>query len=173
MSETFLISRADLAPIFGQNPRVLQQFEEMQRAVSDHGDAIGANVAATSSLADATFVTLSPNAELGNEYVLSVSEGLELLTGTGGVTLQLNAPVLVGGFKAYLTAQGDTNLVLPLTGVLATQQWVTAQGFSSGGAAAWGSITGTLSAQTDLASALGGKEPSIAAGTSHGSSTGT
>ena len=83
MSETFLISRADLAPIFGQNPRVLQQFEEMQRAVSDHGDAIGANVAATSSLADATFVTLSPNAELGNEYVLSVSEGLELLTGTG------------------------------------------------------------------------------------------
>jgi hypothetical protein len=35
----------------------------------------------------------------------------------------------------------------------------------SGGGSAWGAITGTLSAQTDLWSALGGKEPSITAGT--------
>jgi hypothetical protein len=35
----------------------------------------------------------------------------------------------------------------------------------SGGAGVWGSITGTLSNQTDLASALSGKEPAITAGT--------
>lgn len=35
-----------------------------------------------------------------------------------------------------------------------------------GGGGTWGSITGTLTAQTDLASALSGKEPTITAGTS-------
>lgn len=35
----------------------------------------------------------------------------------------------------------------------------------SGSGAAWGAITGSLSAQTDLATALAGKEPTIAAGT--------
>ena len=34
-----------------------------------------------------------------------------------------------------------------------------------GGSASWGGITGTLSAQTDLQTALNGKEPSITAGT--------
>jgi len=36
---------------------------------------------------------------------------------------------------------------------------------ASGSSATWGGITGTLSAQTDLQSALNGKEPSITAGT--------
>lgn len=41
--------------------------------------------------------------------------------------------------------------------------WVPESG--GGGGASWGSITGTLSAQTDLATALAGKEPTIIAGT--------
>jgi hypothetical protein len=36
---------------------------------------------------------------------------------------------------------------------------------ASGGGATWGNITGTLSSQTDLNTALSGKEPSITAGT--------
>lgn len=39
------------------------------------------------------------------------------------------------------------------------------EGETASGAATWGAITGTLSAQTDLNSALAGKEPSITAGT--------
>lgn len=164
MSDTFLISRADLNPIFGGNPRVLQQFEELQRKVAEHEDSIGANVAATAAQADASYVTLSPNAELTNEFVFQVGNGLSLDAADGVVTLTMQAPVVTGGFNVQMTAQGDSTLVLPLTGVLATQQWVTAQGFSSG-SAAWGSITGTLSAQTDLNSALSGKQATLVSGT--------
>lgn len=39
------------------------------------------------------------------------------------------------------------------------------EGETASGAATWGAITGTLSAQTDLNTALSGKEPSITAGT--------
>lgn len=124
MSADFLISRSDLAQVFGSNPRVLQQFEELQRRVSEHDDTIGANVAATTAQADASYVTLSPNAELNNEFVLQVGPGLSLDAEAGVVKLTLQAPVVTGGFSVQMTAQGDSALVLPLTGVLATQQWV-------------------------------------------------
>src|SRR5690606_26646332 len=44
--------------------------------------------------------------------------------------------------------------------------WQQSNGGSVGGGGTWGSITGTLSSQTDLQSALDGKEGSITAGTS-------
>lgn len=40
---------------------------------------------------------------------------------------------------------------------IATTAWVKAQGYGGAGSAAWGNITGTLSAQTDLQAALNGK----------------
>jgi len=40
---------------------------------------------------------------------------------------------------------------------IATTAWVKAQGYSSGGQATWGSVTGTLSNQTDLQNALNAK----------------
>lgn len=123
MSEnSFLISRKDLAPVF-TNPRTLVQFEEMQRAVAEHVDTIGANVEATNALADASFVTLSANTDLKNEFVLQVSDGLTLDAEAGVLRLTLQAPVVTGGFAVHMTAMGETTLGLPLTGFLATREW--------------------------------------------------
>jgi hypothetical protein len=123
MSDAYTISRADLAPVFGNNPRVLAQFEALQRKVIEHEDTIGANVDATNALADATFVTLSANAELPNEYVFQVGEGLSLDASGGVVALTLQAPVLTGGFKVYMAAAGNSTLALPLFGTLAVEEW--------------------------------------------------
>lgn len=54
----------------------------------------------------------------------------------------------------------------PIDGVAYVRKdgdWVPESG--GGGGTTWGSITGTLSAQTDLATALSGKEPTITVGT--------
>jgi hypothetical protein len=51
---------------------------------------------------------------------------------------------------------------LPVNTAITGQQIINA---ASGGGATWGSITGTLSSQTDLQTALNGKEPTITAGT--------
>lgn len=126
MSDTYTISRADLAPIFGNNPRVLAQFEALQRKVVEHEGTIGVNLAATTALADATFVTLSGNAELANEYVLQVGEGLSLDASAGVLRLTMQAPVVSGGFRVRMVAAGDTTLALPVSGVVATREWFNA-----------------------------------------------
>lgn len=53
---------------------------------------------------------------------------------------------------------------VPVNTVITGQQIIDASG-GGGGGASWGSITGTLSSQTDLQTALNGKEPTITAGT--------
>ena len=120
MSETFFIARDDLAQAF-PNMRAVRQFETMQQRVEDTAETTGANVEATGALAQASFVTLSPNAELPNEYVLQVGEGLALTTETGVLRLTSDAPVVDGGFRVRLIASADSELVLPPGGVLSTR----------------------------------------------------
>jgi hypothetical protein len=60
----------------------------------------------------------------------------------------------------YVSLQTANLNITPGTNILF---WVSLGG--SGGSASWGGISGTLSAQTDLAAALAAKEPSITAGT--------
>jgi len=53
---------------------------------------------------------------------------------------------------------------LPVNTVITGQQIIDASG-GGGGGASWGSITGTLSAQTDLQTALNGKQDTLVSGT--------
>jgi len=70
-------------------------------------------------------------------------------------TTQRNALTAVNGMVVYDT---DLNLFYKYE----NGAW---SSFAGGGSSAWGSITGTLSAQTDLQNALNAKEDTITAGT--------
>jgi len=119
MSETYFIAREELARAF-ESPRAVRQFEQMQEQVATSSEVLTANVEATGALSEATFLTLSSNAELSNEYVLSVAAPLRFDVSDGKATLLVDAPIVAGGFRVSLTAVGTTDLVLPLTGALAT-----------------------------------------------------
>lgn len=62
--------------------------------------------------------------------------------------------------KPHLSGKGDSLYMWSI----AQQKWILIQG-GGGGTAAWGNITGTLSAQTDLATALAAKQNLITTGT--------
>lgn len=117
----WMINRDELASFL--SPRAVRQFEEMQAEVATASEAVTANVDATARLTDATVITLSPNADLANERVLSLGEGLEFELVEGGVIIRLKGvPLVEGGFPVRLVAGGDTEVVVPLTGILATRQ---------------------------------------------------
>jgi hypothetical protein len=137
--KSFIISRKDLAPVF-QNPRTLVQFQEFQRAVAETIDTTGASVDATTALQDATFVTLSPNADLTNEFIFQVGEGLRLEAGDGVVNLFLDAGIAISGHAVRFVTTGDTTLALPLDGVVATREWINAPAFTDDTAAAAGGV---------------------------------
>lgn len=119
---TFFISRPELERVFNQ--RAARQFETLQEHVANTVETTSANVDATETLQTATFVTLSANTELPNEYVLSVGPGLSISAASGAVTIYSEAPVISGGHPVTFTVTGPTNLALPISGILATRAGV-------------------------------------------------
>lgn len=114
--------RKMLAPIFGDNARLLNI---MEKAVVDAGnaaEAVTANVAATVALDQATVLTLSPNTAFGNERVLALGRGLVGAVGLNSYTLHVSdaVPAIEGGFTATFTVAGQTSVTLPVSGQLAT-----------------------------------------------------
>lgn len=121
MNREWFLRREDLERVFGTT--AARQFEEMQQAVAETDETVSANVDATGRIADATVITLSPNADLANERVLSLGDGLEFVLTDGGVTIRLtNVPRIDGGFPVRFVAGGETEVAVPLTGILATRE---------------------------------------------------
>lgn len=116
---SFFISRPELERVF--NTRAARQFEDMQERVARSSETTTANVEATETLQQATYVTLSANTELSNEFVLSVGPGLRLETSTGSVTLYSDAPTVEGGHPLTFAVAGPTALGLPVAGILVTR----------------------------------------------------
>lgn len=116
---TFFIARDILENVFGQ--RAARQFEDLQERVATAEETSGAGVDATETLQEGSFVTLSPNDELENEFVLSVGQGLRLETGPGSVTLYSDAPIVSGGHPLTFAVVGPTTVAVPLSGILATR----------------------------------------------------
>ncbi len=126
MSETFLLSRQEIAEAF-PSLRAQRRFEVLQQKVVDTDTAVTAGLDATDTLANATFVTLSPNTELQGERVLGLGSGLAFdVSVPGAVTIRLTSaiPRTTGGFNVQFVASGDTLLGLPLAGFLATRESV-------------------------------------------------
>lgn len=122
---TFYLTREEIAQTFPTR-RAQQRFEALQQSVAVTGETVTANVDSTQKISEATYVTLSPNGELPNERVLQVGGGLSISADTGSVTLSVNSSVVrsTGGFSVTLTASGDTNLAMPLSGFLTTRDSV-------------------------------------------------
>lgn len=118
--DTFHIDRSELERVFVR--RAAKQFEDMQRRVSETEEITTAGVEATATLQQATFVTLSPNADLSNEYVLGVGSGLRLVPGTGAVTLFSDAPRLPAGHSLSFITSGNSQIAVPITGTMATRE---------------------------------------------------
>ena len=118
-----------------------------EKAAHFHASILGAG---TPDIAD--FVTgLAGTSKLTVKF----DGGLEWGS-TGAQTTATNLPAFGSGTKGVVPASGGgTSNFLRADGTWAAPT----------ASAAWGSITGTLSSQTDLNSALSGKEPTITAGT--------
>ena len=106
----------------GGNPRLREGLEDLVNQVEVVTDAQTANVEATTAIEDATVLTLSPNAAFRNERILAVGKGLELIEDGVRIVLRFadGAIVSTGGFDINLIAIGNSAVVLPLNGTLAT-----------------------------------------------------
>lgn len=141
-TKSFIIDRAVVQKLFDGNPRAVAQFEEFQRTVAENSEVTTAQVDATTALQDATFLTLSPNADLSNEYVLALGEGLRLVLEDGEAKLFIDAALADSGHSIRFVTTGDTLLALPLTGFVATREWFPGPYADDAGAATGGVAVG-------------------------------
>ena len=113
-----------LARFFGKDPRVLRFFEDQAATVEATAQSVTANVAATEAMDEATVLVLSSNAAFRNERVVAAGVGIEITDDGEIVTIRIDrtgAAEVTGGFGVLLRAQGETDLVLPIAGTLATR----------------------------------------------------
>lgn len=119
---TYFISRAELTRA-GFSPKAVRQFEEMQFDQAQISQTVRANVEGTDTLKEATFLTLSPNAELPNERVLTLGDGLVFELSDGEVKLDTTGLVRAyGGHTISFVGAGETEVAVPLSGTLATRE---------------------------------------------------
>lgn len=85
---SFFIRREVLERIFGK--RWGLAFENQQQTLATVSEASSLAVSATQALKDAAFVTLSSNAELPNERVLQLGDGLEAVISSDTVLIRLS-----------------------------------------------------------------------------------
>jgi len=99
-------------------------------------------------------------ASTGTITITGVYLGMEI-TGSSTSSWMLNPMTSVGDLIVGSTAGSPSRLSIGANAYVLTSNGTTAswQPSTGGGGASWGSITGTLSAQTDLNSALNGKQP--------------
>lgn len=123
----FEFRREDLFDAFNGNGRVVRQFEQTVTQVTESAVAVDANataiadvVADTTAIADASYVTLSANASLTNERVLTAGNLITITPTSGLVTVAVDKLSISGAFTIGLTLTANSALTLPTTGTLAT-----------------------------------------------------
>ena len=125
MTQTSM-TRLMLEKAFPGQPRTIAEFERNFQALYDVQQVTSATVAATDALQDASFVTLSANGASTNERILSVAGGLSITDTGTGVTLATTRDVAAvsGGYQVTFNVAGSCELVLPVSGQLATRAGV-------------------------------------------------
>ncbi|MES2904008.1 MAG: hypothetical protein V4696_07470 [Pseudomonadota bacterium] len=102
------------------NPRIRAAVEKIIANSNTVEATLIPNVEATDALDQATVLVLSPNAAFRNEFLLKLGPGLRGDVVTGEFTLSATGPTLSGGFSCNIQTLGNTTVVFPLTGRLAT-----------------------------------------------------
>jgi hypothetical protein len=152
IDRSFFLDRNDLSRVFN-NPTMVRKFETLQESVATSAEASTAAVEATQTQRDATYVTLSANAELPNERVLAVGAGLSLDIATAGQVRLIPSVYTEGGWQIQFVTVGATSLALPTSGFLATRAGVEAL---SNKTLAAPKLSGLVNAVDDAAAASGG-----------------
>ena len=119
-----MITRDLIAQAFPANKRLQRAFEEQAKTVDETADKVASNLDATDALNAATVVVLSPNAAFTNERVLRLGSGLAAEVDDAYVTISIDpagAAKVEGGYDVILRSQGVTELILPMTGTVATR----------------------------------------------------
>jgi len=112
------IPRDLLAAAFPGQPRLVAEFENLSDLADGTAETLGQQVDATDAAAQASYVTLSANASLPNERVLTAGSGVTILIEDGKVTV--SARVRANGTVLFQTQAASSTLLLPPTGTLAT-----------------------------------------------------
>jgi hypothetical protein len=114
--------RDQLLAALGGNMRLAMAFEEQALAVEETAGTVTATASATGEIAEASPLLLSASLGFANGKVLKTGTGIALNDAGGEVTLSVSdeVPTVVGDRTVQFYATGDTDLVLPESGTLAT-----------------------------------------------------
>ena len=125
MTETVadILPRRLIEQLFPMEPRAVRAFEQLTFTTDETAVLASSAAQATAILSDATFLTLSPNDSAPNERVLKLGQGLTASDDGSFLTLSLGvgAAVVEGGYSVTLRSQGETDLILPTSGTVATR----------------------------------------------------
>lgn len=116
------LNRDALTRALNGDRRLVTAFEQQAQAVGETQEAATVQADATEALQDATVLTLSANGAFANERILKLGDGIRASDDGTYLTLSVDDRFahVAGGFRVDLTAEGDTAVVLPLGGMLAT-----------------------------------------------------
>jgi hypothetical protein len=118
--QTHNIPRDLLAKFFHESPRLIGHFENQALAVMDATTGLEN---ATSSMEDATVITLSTNAAFNSEHVLTNGDGTEIEEAPGTVKIDVDKTVArTSGFSVVFEGPGDVVLGLPTSGTLVSDK---------------------------------------------------
>jgi hypothetical protein len=117
--ETGSIPRDLLEKYFKEDPRLIAAFEDQSIAVAQTIEVVDGAVTATTRLQDATVVTLSPNDELNNEFIMTGGDGTDLSVVPGSVKVDVDETVArVTNDSVTFVPPGHVTLFLPAEGTL-------------------------------------------------------
>jgi hypothetical protein len=122
MSEMPILTRADLARVFNNDPVLVAAFEQQQETVQATAEATGAQVEATGAIQAATVLVLSANDVFENERIFTPDGGIEIEDDDGLLRVRVDdtVPRIDGGFSATFIVTGTTAVIFPVNGTLAT-----------------------------------------------------
>lgn len=124
--------------------KLLRWFEDLAGIGKSNAAAISGLTDATTGITAATALTLSNNAALDNERIFTPDPTLFIASdgGPGGqYTITLTYPIILnGGFACTFNLEADTNLDLPSSGRVLTDDIVFPGPFADDAAAATGGV---------------------------------
>lgn len=119
-TELFLIDRRDLYAAFGGNETAVKVFEDFQQRVADALVQVSTTEGQTSDIRSAAVYTAGETDALPGAVTLTAGRAVMIDEGV----ISALSPLVTGGHDVTLSTDGETNLALPLKGVVATREWV-------------------------------------------------